>query len=301
MKPKDEEFCREAFDGFLRKHLAKEEPRWDGVKQCDEPPDYYLDIGTDRFAVEVTSIVDYITVNGSEKSSVGIAAGLVEFCKERGQEALDEGVLHGCYELFLEPMNNLGARKQEIKKRVFDYMRRTAHVKKADPEVLAQDGHNIIQIEKWSDQPNCLEPSTSPGGVEWGSPKEEVRKLLVGVLRNKCEKLRKVSRPWILLLLDRYNLAEPADWLDAAQTLSFDGFHTVACVWDDQSTLFLHSQKKCWIDPQASYDEIPNSGDTIKFPRKHHHRGKKEHMSRRMYTISMQRVLIMLVVACLFV
>jgi hypothetical protein len=35
-------------------------------------------------------------------------------------------------------------------------------------------------------------------------------------------------------------------WLEAAEQVQFDGFHTVARIWRDDSTLVLHSRMPEW-------------------------------------------------------
>jgi hypothetical protein len=55
MSPKDEreEFCRSRFDAYLQQRNVSERIEW---QEGPEPPDYYLAVGDQRFAVEVTTI-----------------------------------------------------------------------------------------------------------------------------------------------------------------------------------------------------------------------------------------------------
>lgn len=74
MKRGDEAFCTSEFEKFLRESLGKTSIVWEEVAISAEPPDYYLQLENQRFAVEVTSIRETIKINPSSLTATGLSA-----------------------------------------------------------------------------------------------------------------------------------------------------------------------------------------------------------------------------------
>src|SRR5918996_981525 len=148
MKRKDEEFCREVFSRYLQREVGLNKFKWREVPQSAEPPDYVLEIVGQRFAVEITGLMDVEEVGGCSYTSEALNSALVRFCGRLEQDVKDAGILNGLHVLSLEPLAYLKARTPEIRQRALDYMRRTKAMRVARPNILAQDGLNRIEIQK---------------------------------------------------------------------------------------------------------------------------------------------------------
>lgn len=246
MKRKDEEFCKVAFSLHLQRQSYKE-MEWREVSRSEEPPDYMLNIADRKFAVEITTLMEVEETGGFRYPSQALDISLRRFCERLERDAKKANILSGLYILGLEPIANLKVREPGIRRRIFDYMERTKAVNISPCETLARDGINRIDIQKWGNYKNCLAPVISRGEGTWeGEIKSAARRILYEALERKRWKLRKIQLPKILLLLDRYHCADAESWTNAAREINFDGFHAVARIWQDASTLVLHSDEDEW-------------------------------------------------------
>ncbi|MDE3090782.1 MAG: hypothetical protein KGJ80_15510, partial [Chloroflexota bacterium] len=136
MKRSDEEFCRSEFDKFLRESLGKTSIVWEEVAQSSEPPDYYLQLGDYRFAVEVTSIRETIKITPSPLTATGLSAASKKFVESIEKSAVDEGILTGMYVVTLEPMDAFAEVKNLIAERILSYVRSTKDLLVAQRQVV---------------------------------------------------------------------------------------------------------------------------------------------------------------------
>jgi hypothetical protein len=246
MKRKDEEFCRVAFSQHLQRQSFNK-MAWREVPRSEEPPDYVLSIADRKFAVEITTLMEIEEIGGFRYPSEALDISLRRLCERLERDAKKTKILSGLYILGLEPIANLKIREPEIRQRVFDYMRRTKALNIGPCETLARDGINRIDIQKWGNHKSCLAPVTSRGEGTWEDEiRSAARQMLYEALEQKRWKLRKIQLPKILLLLDRYHCADSESWTDAARGINFDEFHAVARIWQDASTLVLHSDDDEW-------------------------------------------------------
>jgi len=66
-KREDEELCRSIFDTILLTLFARDEIIWTPVEQRHEPPDYYVELSGEKYAVEVTSLIEKMRTGTGEK------------------------------------------------------------------------------------------------------------------------------------------------------------------------------------------------------------------------------------------
>lgn len=139
MARKDEEVCKQIFGEYLQAFFGPTEVRWiDG----DDPPDFYLELTSKEFAVEVTSLDQPVfTVYESIK-------GLVDDVVE---EAKRDGFLNGLYLVTHNaPFKNFRRTKPKLKTGLLEYLRDTQALSKAPEKVLHEQGGERCAIVKGS-------------------------------------------------------------------------------------------------------------------------------------------------------
>ena len=120
MKP-DEELCRRVLDQLLKEQGFK--PNWiDG----DEPPDYFLQLGNRRLAVEVTSIHGFTSFAGKDHSWAKLSKELLSFGEEICSKIESSIEITGCYLLSIPAMPKLREWKIEISQALVRYLRTEA-------------------------------------------------------------------------------------------------------------------------------------------------------------------------------
>jgi hypothetical protein len=248
MKRADEEYCKDTFSIFLADRVGHGTFAWTEVSRKREPPDYYLTICGERFAVEVTTLMAEIAVGAALRMpSAGVSQSLIKLCEDMEDDLRKRDILRGSYVLVLQPIAELRNARPFIEERIVRYVERTRDDKAAAPEILLQQGRSRLSIRKASDRRDRLYWIVHRGRGKWeGQMRNDATTLLRKALDDKRQKLDKVNVPIVLLLLDRYHLASTAMWLEAAEQVQFDGFHTVARIWWDDSTLVLHSRMPEW-------------------------------------------------------
>jgi hypothetical protein len=267
MKRADEEYCKDTFSIFLADHVGHGAFAWTEVSRKQEPPDYYLAICGERFAVEVTTLMKEVAVsNALRMSSAGISQSLIRFCEDMEDDLRERDILRGSYVLVLQPIAELRNARPFIQERIVRYIERTRDDKAAAPEILLQQGRSRLSIRKASVRGDRLYWVVHRGQGKWeGQMRNDVTTLLREALNDKRQKLDKVNEPILLLLLDRYHLASTAMWLEAAEQVQFDGFHTVARIWQDDSTLVLHSRMLEWGVRSMPYNTgVQPTGNSVR-------------------------------------
>jgi hypothetical protein len=88
-----------------------------------------------------------------------------------------------------------------------------------------------------------------PVWVKWeGDAAKDIRDLLNESLNAKAEKLKDITEPKILLLLDRYRLADRQMYEECVAHLSsLSHFHTVFVVRSRKDAFILHTQNPGWL------------------------------------------------------
>lgn len=228
-------------------------------EEADDPPDYWLDVGVDRFAVEITSIVkdhDYAALCNAIHRSIKVEI-----------ESDDSVSGKFAVEFFRHP---------EIpKKRTSEWMKLIADAvttirglagSELDSESrVFQDKNGHITVSKWSAEGNTVGMYRIPEAKYDGDVQVELNSLLEQAIVKKFQKLQKkgvmaVCPDVILLLYDAYGYSSSEtaksalsnikgyEWLHSIfWTASFSDRHNV--IYPDSPGRvgsFLYSKCEDW-------------------------------------------------------
>jgi hypothetical protein len=232
-----EETCRRSFDAYLATKLDPEDVNWlDG----DKRPDYYLVVKGVRYAVEVTTIMEMVTVDSTKFPIASIIHSLWRLVLEVEKEASNEGALSGFYSVFFSsPITNFAKVRASIREKMLKYVRCTQFDDCAPLEIIFdQPGEKGLRqectIEKSQDSPSKICLSGPMIGFKWeGEIQQEVCCLLQAMVTRKAHNLSQVPFPKILLLLNAYPFVDSACYKQCVPTLtSLGDFHTIFIVED---------------------------------------------------------------------
>lgn len=243
MKRWDEEYAVGAFTEFLKGVNPLVQIDWEPVNSADEPPDYYLK-WRQRFAVEVTAVMDEELLDGKPFTSAKVAEELARFCEDLEREAKNQGILRGTYSLAMEPVASLSRLRKSIAGAVFHYLRSTKDLEEAEEMEIGP--HYEFGLRKLRQGKDVIYPAVI-GGKSGADIFDDLLRHLEDALSKKRHKLRKIVEPSILLILDRYGFGDPQSWLSAARSVSFSGFHTVARVWTERTIQILATEEEAWL------------------------------------------------------
>lgn len=239
----DEEYCKKAFTAFLESHYSGNIAWADG----GDPPDYYLELCGKKFAVEVTSIFEEITLGSVNKSHIGIDIPIKRFIEDIQEDAIRGGFLSGAYIVRYEPLKDFGKQKQAISMRIKNYLQRTQSVSAAPVEDIFVEGHTRWYISKIHSEKNYITRITSDAKWE-GETVGELCTLLNKALETKTKKLENVLLPKILLLSDRFAWIDADQWRQYLPKLSHvENFHTIFLVSKKSNNSILCSIESSWL------------------------------------------------------
>lgn len=242
---KDEENSKAAFHAFMTPRHPLTDIVWE---DGDQPPDYYLSLGSTKYAVEVTSAMEPIGIENKTVSILGTLVTVRRFLKEIEQEAIAGGILTGAYSVRFKPLHDLGKFKRQIKREITDYLRSTQNVPSAVGKTVVGEGHSRWEIAKHHSDRTYLSGQTADAKFH-GEAIRELSTLLDEILTTKSRKLAAVAKPWILLVCNRYPWLEPSDWHESATGLtSIRNFHTVFLMSGDRGNHVLHSRDTDWLE-----------------------------------------------------
>lgn len=247
MKRKEEQFCRDAFQGFLESQGHKD-VKWVDVAQEDEPPDYYLWLDGDCYAVEITTLMEQVEIGDRKVSSQGIVATLWGLVDQVKDEANQKEFLHGAYVVgFAKPIEHLSVLKKQLKNDLLEYVQATQCLECAPEKIIFREGCQLVSIQKMHNHKTYI-AKFGPSGGKWGGEMiDEITGLIEERIETKKEKLREIQFPKILLLYDVYLYADIEVYdkhLDEMSSLS--AFHTVFVVPNDGPGKILHSENTSW-------------------------------------------------------
>lgn len=242
---RDEEFCKNAYDTFLRLQYQSNDIVWsDG----DEPPDYYLNLCGVKFAVEVTSVLEKATLGNKNIDHLEIDKSIKSFIEDIQKDAIAKGFLNGAYIVRYKPLMDFGKQKQFISTRIKDYLQRTQNVSAAPAEDIVGKGHLGWYIWKVHSNKSYLTGTTEDAKWE-GEAIDALCKLLNKALETKAKKLERISLPKILLLHDRFVWIDANQWRQYAAKLDcLDNFHTIFLVSEKSKNSILHSVETSWLN-----------------------------------------------------
>lgn len=250
MKQNDEELCKLRFNEYLTNFFPEEIIKWEDVPKESEPPDYYLLLNEIQYAVEVTDLVEKIDV-GTKRllPREEVNKTFVDFVKDVERIAKKNDWLSGAYTVnFRRPIKNFRKIRAELQEQILDYIRSTKELDSA-PDFKYFIGHfHFCQISKSHNKIDIIYPFPPASAKFEGQSNQESITLLVERLKVKINKLRNLSVPTILLILDT-NLYFPNKiaFSKAIPLLpEISCFHTVFIVSPVFGDFVLHSKNKEW-------------------------------------------------------
>jgi len=223
---RQEEWCRNEFDSWLRKHHPGARIIWQD--EPNDPPDFWLTLNGNRYAVEVTRILD--------QQERGDTAALCRLVDEAESEALQAGELTGTYIVVFDGrIHNLGKVRNALKARFREFVRLTAARRKVPSTPIEIKGRVLCSIEKLSQHRSVL--GFAGGADKSGSWEGEIRQELSGILQQslaaKSAIAIKLNVPMIIVLYDVFALATRREFIKCLQAIpDAKMFHMVYVVED---------------------------------------------------------------------
>jgi hypothetical protein len=255
LKRPDEEFCKAQFDAFIKQFFIPSQITWEEVTQQNEPPDYYLFLDNTKFAVEVTNLIELVSVGTSSSLPHStISMFFQQFVNKVETEAQAEGNLQGNYLVsFPTPIDDFSIVHDGIKTKLLEYIRKTSAFETAPLEIVferlvSQKRPQQCGIQKLGSKRDRV-TAAGPVWIKWeGDAANDICDLVNESLVIKKDKLKNIPGPQILLLLDEYRFANRQMYENCAPHLSPPiNFHTVFVVRSNEEGFVLHSQSHNWL------------------------------------------------------
>lgn len=240
-KSKIEKFCKKTFQKFLKNNLNIKNINWE---VGNEPPDYYLIINKRKYAVEVTTIMELVSLDNKKFPILTISSALYDFTKEIEQLSSEKDYLNGGYIiLFKKPISNLKEYKDKIKENAINFIKETKEENKTRIYEIFEKIEEEVSIIKLTNERNFVDIG-GPVRLKWhGEAMKEVKKILKERIITKSEKLLEIQMPKILLLLNQHLFLDLKDYKDLDVDVSYkQRFHTIFIVQNDGKGYLLYSQ-----------------------------------------------------------
>lgn len=250
-------FCQESFDRFLREQGQYNDLVWERVPEGQDPPDFYLTLETEHFAVEMTStkIFREVALGSGSVIEQTYEASHTAVVREVQNKAEAQGILSGVYIVdFARPMSD--ERFRQVKKAVIGnllaYIQKTQDLIEAESERIFYQNREVCRIGKVpGSMSGVYEAFNDTAWPEAPETTDKVCQMLQATIAEKQQKLRNEGAPKILLLLNTYDFATPGMYADCVKKnpAALDFFHTVFVVWGNGNGCVLHAVEPDWLLP----------------------------------------------------
>lgn len=244
---RDEEYAKEAFTRFLAEG-ENPAPAWtDGT----EPPDFFLTLGKLQFAVEVTQVMEAVSVGSERLPYHGVAESLTRLTNRLEDRARSLDLLHGTYIIDLSPIPDLASSEANLTDRIMRYLAQTQAIEETKWEPVVDLGEGrMLEIRKYSSRGAAICEMIGGVGAKW-EPEivGEAYALIQTAIRVKTERLKDITHRKILLLIDAYHYARPDTWQASVAWPAFlaPPFHTIARIHGHYQCQVLHSASPSWL------------------------------------------------------
>jgi hypothetical protein len=228
-----EEHCREQFDSWLRQKWPSSTIKWE---PGDNPPDFWLRLGEQRFAVEVTRVQYPDTTRSWLWKQVD------EFEKELQQSLCGTYFVtfNGSPEdfAFAEPRKRRKL-SDKLWKFIQEYVARTRCADQEQPKRLPVSRNASCEVSKESRQGQMLcQVGPDPEGGSEDEVRSELLPLVQRAIRNKTRVAERALAEWhaalVLILHDMYHPACPRLFKDCIQkTQEAEQFHAIYVARDN--------------------------------------------------------------------
>jgi hypothetical protein len=235
----------------LREWLAEHAPRARLLPSASDPPDAWMELDDDRYAVEITGV--YRTHRIPRPTSAkGVARTLARFAETLQHDATRASVLSGSYTLVLSAPSSMRLATDKARDCAFDYLRRTKDEAAAPPQdIYRERGCSAWTIRKdrgVGQTIRMLPGGRARGALSWAGDIEDALRTAVNArIQEKILKLSKVPKPWFLLLIGSFAYRDTEAWCAAvAASPGAADFHTIVLDVEDGPATILASSNESW-------------------------------------------------------
>jgi hypothetical protein len=249
-----------AIETFLRSCSPKQEV---SSEPGQDPPDFYLHVGTETYPLEVTSTEvwhDPSIGQGQVRERTYIATHK-ELVRELETEAVQARALCGQYDIrFARPLStqDYARKKAQFKEETLQFLRNSKDESEGFGQKIVLDNRRVASITKFSEEGQRLYASFWDGA--WTETPEFIafcRDMLASRIEAKADTLAQHNvqvGESILAIQNTYALADRTSILQACDTLrnEMSRFHSVFLINEGQ-VLALHSRNPNWITGDAQH------------------------------------------------
>jgi hypothetical protein len=249
MKRKHEEISRRAFHIWLENNCPNKTIKWIDVALIDEPPDWYLKVNQRLFAIEATSVVDYLWNFDPPLPSFSVSSYLSHLGKRIEKIAKSWGPLNGAYVVTLAPIPNLREHEQGIIDDILSFIEETRDIKSETELILGKVGFNTLSVSKLESNNEFVSVTISFGVKTEVEALSDLEKVLSKIIDKKTSLLQSINCPIILLLLDAYNYSHIADWKKVISKMDIpECYETICRIQSEKDSNILYSCNEWWRD-----------------------------------------------------
>ena len=221
----------------------------------EDPPDAYLNVGNETYALEITSTeVARQPIFGEDSiREFTYMHSHRRILKDVEREAIEAGELHGKYVVtFFKPIatNDFSSHRSFFKSRLLERLKELSSAPVGSDRTIDLDYTELAWVYKLSDKGaklyDVFEDDATTESPEF---KEFVRNLILCAIKKKFDKVLPVADPAesVLAIIDTYGLAGPQTIVHACEDLQeLSWFHTVIML-HGKHTLILHSKRADWF------------------------------------------------------
>jgi hypothetical protein len=214
----------------------------------EDPPDFWLDWAGERFAIEVTEVMQRIPLGNGSPTERGVLKALKRAVAQLEIEILAEGILDGTYVMNACPIPDLRSQMPGLKADICEYIASTKHVPSAPSKQLLKGRRGQTwAISKVRPTGTDLLAGFSVGSVKMAiEASADLRDLIAERIEVKSTDYQNIPGKKVLLFVDSYLYADWEDWMDAAAVAAMSLFHTVAVISSVFGCRVLCSENKVW-------------------------------------------------------
>jgi hypothetical protein len=140
--------CMECLKARLKTRLGHEGVDSERALQGKDPPDFWLSVGSARFPIEVTSLVDNIATHDRVIEAVHFSKICERIANAIEERAKEEGCLSGTYVITIKRTADIHQHFQNILQQALAYLRRTRGDKQTEGVTVHKCPDGALEIEK---------------------------------------------------------------------------------------------------------------------------------------------------------
>ena len=248
---KEELKCWKNFKIHFSQRLGINLSNWE---KGEDPPDCYISLNKERFAVEITTVMSKVILPNKVLSERGYLSSVHKFIEEIEHKAKNEGILDGAYVIsYFGPFHSLNKAKKTIENSALKYIKENQGVEQ----------QKCLYIYKEDDR-NCsiIKAGTASKKIGKGIGSRDLSnrwtekalgeacRLLKECCHTKIKKLKNTTHPIILLLSNAFTHSDLFNKIFKMCKLDADiknFYHSIFISEPDGSGYFVHSKVQDWL------------------------------------------------------